>query len=323
MTITLALDPGYGNTKVYGSKGGLLVQSAVSVGGGQVIRRMTGLRSREPPLRVETDAGIFYVGANAHDWGRPVENLDLERLTGSPEMLALFFGAMTRYGVPGDPANLIVGLPISSLIGEDAEPTQKAVRRALSGAHRWRANGLDRTLTVSKVRITSQPVGAMFDYLLSDEGAMPLPRRVAFKGEIGVLGIGMNTVELLVVRHGSPVQRFTGGEKLGVRRLLDLLNHQGTYSLAELDAQLRGGSLNISDALPIWKSEVLGFIEREWDTSFRRFAAIVGVGGGTTYLREPLLRRFRGRIFVPDDPIISTVRGLYKYTLMRDRRKRQ
>ena len=96
MTTSLAFDPGCSNTKVYGSRGGLVMQSAVSVGSGQIIRRMTGLRSTEPPLRVETDAGTFYVGTSAHDWGRPVENLDLERLTGSLVMLALFLGAITH-----------------------------------------------------------------------------------------------------------------------------------------------------------------------------------------------------------------------------------
>ena len=82
---------------------------------------MTGLRSREPPLRVETDAATFYVGPNAHDWGDQVESVALEGLTGSRDMLAIFLGAMTRYGVPDDPVSLIVGLPISSLIGEHAE----------------------------------------------------------------------------------------------------------------------------------------------------------------------------------------------------------
>jgi hypothetical protein len=282
---------------------------------------MVGLRMARPPLKVETIAGCFYVGEGAHDWGRPVENLDFDRLNGSPEMLALFLGAMSRYGLPTEPITLIVGLPIATLMGENAQHTQEAVVAFLRGAHTWRADGVEQSVTISQVRITSQPVGAMFDYLLTDEGEMPLDRRVVFKGEIGILGIGFNTLDLLVVRGGSPVQRFTAGETLGVRRLLELTNHDGIYSLAELDAKLRGDSLDIQTALPIWRSELLGFLEKRWGGSFRRFSRVVIVGGGARLLRDPLLLRFKEKAFIPDDPIIATARGLYKYTLMQARRR--
>lgn len=318
----LAFDPGFGNIKLYGSNGCVVVCSAVSVGGYQVIRRMAGLRVARPPLKIETPSGVFRVGENAHDWGRPVENLDFGRLTGSPEMMALLYGALTRYGSLEGEVSLIVGLPIHALMDDQGKATQKAVRDALRGTHRWTADDIEYSTTIDAVRITSQPVGAMFDYLLTDEGEMPITRRAAFKGEIGILSVGMNTVDLLVVRNGSPVQRFTAGGTLGVRRLLELLNHSGLYSLAELDAQLREGSLDTRDVLPIWQSEVLGFIERHWGNSFKRFNSVVVVGGGALLLREPFLVRFRGRAFIPDDPIISTARGLYKYTLMRARRRK-
>jgi len=319
---SLAFDPGFGNIKLYGSSGRVVVPSAVSVGGYQMVRRMAGLRVARPPLKIETTSGVFRVGENAHDWGRPVENLDFGRLTGSPEMMALLYGALTRYGSLEGDVSLIVGLPIHALMDDQGKATQKAVRDALRGTHKWKADDIEYTTTIDAVRITSQPVGAMFDYLLTDEGEMPITRRAAFKGEIGILSVGMNTVDLLVVRNGSPVQRFTAGETLGVRRLLELLNHRGLYSLAELDAQLREGSLDMRDVLPIWQSEVLGFIERQWGNSFKRFHNVVVVGGGALLLREPFLVRFRGRAFIPDDPIISTARGLYKYTLMRARRRK-
>ena len=33
-------------------------------------------------------------------------------------------------------------------------------------------------------------------------------------------------------------------------------------------------------------------------------------------LREALLRRFKERLHIPDDPIIATARGLFRYALM-------
>jgi hypothetical protein len=155
----------------------------------------------------------------------------------------------------------------------------------------------------------------MFDYLLDDAGQMPLGRRMAAKDEMGILGIGMNTLDLLVVRNATPVQRFTAGESLGVRRLLDLMRGDGAYSLAELDLRLRETPTATPEACRLWGTEVLGFIERTWGNEFRRFRVIVAVGGGTALLRESLLRRFKDKLFVPDDPVISTARGLFKYSL--------
>lgn len=321
MSTFLSYDPGYGNIKLFGPKGALVMQSAVSVGDPKRLGRMMGLRAIRPPLCVETAAGVFHVGEGAHDWGRPVENLDFERLNGSPEMLALFLGAISRYGVPSEPVSLVIGLPISTLMGEAAAPTQEAVRGFLKGAHEWATDGVHYAMRVDAVRVTSQPVGALFDYLLTDTGEMPVDRRVAFKGEIGVLGIGMNTLDLLVVRAGTPVQRFTAGETMGVRRLLELLRQRELYSVAELDTQFRSGGLDVSAALPVWQSEVMGYIERSWGTSFRRFGSVVIVGGGARLLRDALLVRFREKAYIPDDPIIGTARGLFKYTLMQARKK--
>jgi hypothetical protein len=286
MNAILAYDPGYGNIKLYGPQGGLVLQSAVSVAGAESMRPMLGLRQTKPPLRVETAAGVFRVGPGAHDWGRPVENLDVERLTGSPEMMALWYGSLSRYDLFDEAVDLIVGLPIHVLTGEDARSLQTSVRNTLRGHHTWKVDGEDRHIDVEAVLITSQPVGAMFDYLLDECGQMPIPRQVTFRGEIGVLGIGMNTLDLLVVRNGSPVQRFVAGDTLGVRRLLEYAVADRSYSLAERDALLRAGRLPAAEAVAIWQSEVLGFIERQWSTAFRRFDVVVATGGGSWILRE-------------------------------------
>jgi hypothetical protein len=313
----IAFDPGFGAIKLYGDKGGLSLPSVVATAKGQIVAPMTGLRSTQPPLMVETKSGKFYVGENAHSWGRPVESLDFDRLTGSPEILALFYGALTRYGVPAEPTGIIVGLPVATL----CDTVQQAVKDFLKSSHTWQADAQNYSATVDHVLVTSQPVGAMFDYLLTNDGEMTPDKRMAFKGEIGVLSIGMNTLELLVVSNGAVMQRFTAGGTLGVRRLLELSNHDGLYSLGELDAKLRNGTLDICETVPVWQSEVIGFLEKNWGGSYRRFTTVVVAGGGARILRDGLLSRFRDRAFIPDDPIISTARGLYKYTLMRAKRK--
>jgi hypothetical protein len=95
---TLAFDAGFGSIKVYGERGGLIMQSAVAASGGaKSLGKLIGLKAMRRPLLIQNTRGAFYVGHGVHQFGRPVQNLDFDRLTGSPEMLALLHGALTAY----------------------------------------------------------------------------------------------------------------------------------------------------------------------------------------------------------------------------------
>ncbi len=316
----VAFDPGYGAIKVFWEGGSLQIPSAVAVDGGRRVARMAGLKVQRPPLEVVLPEGRFYVGERAHDWGRPVENMDLDRLFGTPEMRALFFGAMTRAGIEGE-VDLVIGVPVGVFTGPEAEDAIRAVKTTWRGTWRWVSEGRERWLEVREVLVTGQPVGALMDYFLNLEGRPVPERRVEFPKEIGILNIGMNTIDLMTARNGELVQRLTAGETLGVRRLLALLNPDGLYTLAELDDRLRRKDLDPRSVLPLWEREVFGFIERQWGGSWRRFARILAVGGGVVLLKEALLHRFQGKAFIPDDPILATARGLYKIGRARLRRE--
>ncbi|MBT7070339.1 MAG: ParM/StbA family protein [Anaerolineae bacterium] len=325
--IFLGEDLGMGANKLYGLHGGLQTLSQVSINGSQKIGQMLGLRNKKPPLHISATNGDFYVGAGAHDWGRPVENLDYERLNGSSEMQALFKGAITRYmqryGEFDRPLSLTVGMPLEPLKGDDAKENSAAVKRWMQGVHEWEADGVPMRIEVAEVKITSQPVGALFDHLLDEQGSLIAARQSAFKKEVGIISIGFNTVELLVVRDKQPVQRFTAGATSGVRRLLEIVNHGQMYSLGELDSRLRAGRLDMREALPIWEREVGGVIERTWGTSWKRFAAILLVGGGAVLLKEPLTQRFAGKAYIPEKTVLSIASGLYKLGLFQANRKRK
>jgi hypothetical protein len=84
-------------SKVFGLRGGLVMPSAIAPNGQHTVAKLTGLRAGAKPRRVEGKVGSFYVGQGTHTVGRLVQNLDFDRLTGSPEMMALFDGAMTMY----------------------------------------------------------------------------------------------------------------------------------------------------------------------------------------------------------------------------------
>jgi hypothetical protein len=324
--IVIGIDPGAGAIKLYGPGGGVQVPAILAVDEGHTLGRMAGLAQRKPPLRVRTENGAFFIGAGAHEWGRPLsEDLDHDRFTGSPELRAVLVAGLTSYAAAvsalAEPLSVYLGLPLEAL-SEEAGAVADGVRRWLVGTHAWQADGKPLSATVEAVRITSQAAGALFDYLLDDAGAFVPARKAHFDKEIGVISVGMNTVELLVTRSGAPQDRFTAGRTAGVRRLLDLLNPGGLYSLGELDTQLRAGKLDTAAALPVWEREVISFVERRWGHAHKRFAAVIVVGGGALLLRQGLTARFNARAYVPDDPVLATARGLYKLAALNAARRR-
>ncbi len=314
-------DLGMGAIKLYGPAGGLQILSQVATHIRHNVNGMLGLAARKKAMEITTPNGNFFIGEGAHDWGRPVENLDYDRLTGAPEMNALLYGALAQYqsqfGEVNGPVNVMVGLPLETMLGDEATRNADAVRKWLKGSHIWTVSDKAYQMTVVVAKCTSQPAAAYFDYILGDDGRLNPARRAVAANEVGVMSIGFNTIELLVVRDKAPVQRFTTGNTIGVRRLLELINKERHFSRGELDVMLRNGKLDTREALPIWAREVFGQIETHWGRSFRRFAGVIIVGGGSILLRDQLVAKFQGKAIIPDDPIHSIARGLYKFALAR------
>ncbi len=317
----LAVDAGYGNTRVYGAKGGVVLPSLVATNGAKTVSKWAAgdlkrARHAAKPRLVQTDYGAYYVGPGAHEAGNPVENLDLDRMTG-PEMKALLYGVLSQYAAPRH-ANLILALPIAMALGEEGDVAKEQAKAMLSGDHVWWIDDKKQTLTVDEVVVTSQPAGAMFDFLLNAKGEMPPDKKILRRTKsFGLLSLGFNTIEMMVVEEGRLIEKHVAGENKGVHYLLDLLNPDQAYSLGELDSQLRAGRLDVSTALPRWQREVMGQIEKHWGKAVQRFAAVFVVGGGTFLIRDALLAKFKDKLVIPDDPILSIARGCYKYTLFK------
>lgn len=321
----IGLDLGMGNCKAWGFTNGLAVASHVAIDNGQTVSHLAGMKASQPPAKISIDGRSFFVGANAHAWGRAVESLDYDRLTGSPEIRAVFYATMSSYmqayGRIEQPIKVVAGLPLEPLTGDEGavKATVTAVQGWLKRHHTWLMDGAAYDLEVESVRIMPQPAGALSDFLLDDNGRSLPAHRIYAKNEIGVISIGFNTIELLVMQNSVPVQRFTAGYTSGVRRLLELVNGDGLYSLGELDSQLRAGNLpHAEDALNLWAREIDGQIEKTWGKAWRRFARVVMVGGGAVLLNGRLSTKFNGKGFMPDEPILSIARGLRKAGMARE-----
>ncbi|HEY6074701.1 MAG TPA: ParM/StbA family protein, partial [Anaerolineales bacterium] len=307
--ITLGFDMGMGALKLWGASGGLQLVSQVATNGrAHLIEGSLGLKNRTRPTEVKSDFGSFYVGLTAHAHGQPVENLSFDRLTGTPEMRALLYGALAQYqdqyGPFDDSLSLIVGLPLQMMTGIPAEQYKENVRAWLAGTHEFTANGCTHRIEIARVRQASQPVGALFDYVLDEDSRMIRDRGSALLAEVGVISVGFNTVEVLVVKDQKPEEGFTQGYVVGVRRLLELINHDELYSLGELDEMLRSGGLGteLEKNVPIWFSQVEGVIDHRWrGNSYKRFAKVLIVGGGALLLKKSLTMKFGHKAWMPQD----------------------
>ena len=304
--------------------------SQVALDGVEQVRGTLGLRASKRPLRLQYGGHSFFVGPKSHDAGRPIESLDYERLTGAPEMIALFYGALTRMAEQLATANvhlsdlalqIVVGLPHGSLKGDEGDKTKAAMKKWMTGDHTWMADGVPYSAHIESVKIASQATGALFDYLLDDAGKFIPEHKGGFKGEVGVVSVGFNTVEVMAIRNKEAIDRFTGGATVGVRRLLEIVNAGNLYSLGELDTLLRAGQLDATTALTVWEREVVGFVERTWGEQWKRFAAVLLVGGGVQLLANSLPYKFNGKAVVSDQPVLSIARGLEKLGKMLGGRK--
>ena len=309
MTV-IGIDPAAGAIKLYGPAGGVQVPAILAVDEGHTLARMVGLAQRKPPLRIRTDNGSFFVGAGAHEWGRPLsEDLDHDRFTGSPELRAMLAAGFTGYAQTyeslADPLAVYLGLPLEAL-SEEAGAVADGVRRWLVGAHAWQADARPLSVTIETVKITSQAAGALFDYLLDDSGAFIPARKAHFDKEIGVISVGMNTVELLVTRQRRAPGSLYGRTHRGRARLV----RPGEPRRAVLPGRTGHATPGRASSTPrrrcrCREREVISFIERRWGNAYKRFAAVIVVGGALL-LRSSLLARFNAKAYMPDDPVLST-----------------
>ena len=317
MTNVLALDPGYGNTKVCFNGQTASIQSAVarpqSVGLAAI-----GMKTASQVQLVRLDDYEFAIGPGAWHWGNLLTSRDYSALS-SPERRALAFGTIASLLHPGrqDVDLMVVGLPVPLLQDTTQAEAVMGGLKAYKGTHCFSVDGQEYQLNIGRLKVLPQPVGAYADWLLEkpeDQDALRV-RKHGRQAEVAVLDLGMNTLDLYVIQDGKVSPRFIGGDKVGVRRLLELLTGNG-HEPEELDARLRAGRLHPSQSqMESWLGEVLAAVERVWP-QLRRFDAVIPTGGGAIVMGDLLSTALIAKgaaVYWPDDPIAANVRGLWKW----------
>jgi hypothetical protein len=311
--ISVGLDAGMGAVKLFSRDGSVEMLSQVSINGSGHLDSMVGLVSAKRPLCVKTVDGEFYTGANAHDFGRAIgRNLNFDRLNGTPEMRALVYAAFTQYikahGAFDAPLSMMVGLSLATMT-EEMKEYRSAMRKWLTGLHDWSCDGQTYSVNIESVRTNSQPVGALFNFVLNDDCTISNEHKGALTSEVGVLSIGFKTLEFMVIENSKVKEGLTIAHNLGVHRLLELVKQAKTYSLGELDMMARANDKRVREKLNLWASEVNGAIDEVWGKVLPRFEAVLVVGGGAMLLGN--LLKLQGKQILDQNPVMSIARGLY------------
>lgn len=320
--MVIGFDPGAGKCAISHSGKQHMLLSQVSIDDGTRLYGGAGVATGgNRPVSVETADGKFWVGNGAHDYGHPVENLDFERLTGSPEMRAMYYAALSRIAKPGellDVALLVVGLPNAVLKRADKRTIVDSVKAFMGGAHTWVCSGKEMRANVQRVNIAGQPIGALMEFMLTPEGTMKADAARYHAKEVGVVNIGASTLDLSVVRDGRIVERFTDGNESGARQLLAQLNTGRRYSMSEMDARARAGQLELNGQLNVWWSEINGAIDELWGRAWPRYSKVILCGGGVYLLQEKLQNKFGPLVYSASNPVLSTAIGLERIGLWQE-----
>jgi hypothetical protein len=312
MNIVIALDPGFGNTKVCFDGQTSYCPSAV-VHPRNIGLAGIGMKSHAKAHIVQVDGQEFAIGEGAWNHGQSANGMDYIGLA-SPARKALFFANLANYLDPGAYAfeQLVVGLPVPLLMDNTQAQVIFDRLKVLKDESVFVCDQGEYVFSFDKIKVLAQPVGAYADWLLDDDLQ---PRFNTRNLQVAVLDIGMNTLDLYVFKGGKVTPKYVGGGKVGVRRLLHMLDKSGG-DLHELDDDLRNRRLRPAKGeLDQWLDEIFHEVEKYWP-NLKQFDSVVPVGGGSALLGERLHLEMIGKGAIvnwPEDPLLANVKGLWKW----------
>jgi hypothetical protein len=284
----------------------------------------------------KTTFGSYLIGAQFIEEGVKTRSID-SSFYSSESFKVVFLYSLKQAGIK-NPV-IVTGLPT-----EFFEDHRKALAKNL---RQWAtAEGYN----IEGVIISRQQSAAFYDPLLLDENGNPVDTKELINGKIGVIDIGYGTIDCGELYNGKLTKK-TFGESEGVsvihKEVLTLLQSPPSswfgrgkkagilpegFSLPKstnehtIDKWLReGGEIPFRgekiDLNPITKESreqyasktIQRCINNLWgNTDFHN--AIIVAGGGATVIGGDILKtKITTKIFIPKDPNLSIVRGLYEY----------
>lgn len=317
-TIDLGGDFGFGGIKVYGKNGGVLVSSLVARLDHDNVSDAN--RNLGHTHYIDHDGSTYVVGVAAWSIGDARHNQSMDRLVkGSYDVKMAVYAALGQYFNGGrirSNINMYVGLPASLLAGDKKATTAASVSKWLVGEHEWGFNGKPMRCVIDSISLRTQATGALGDMIHNLAGQQT--KEVEYMDDgVGVVSVGMNTIELSGAKRGRPVDTMIKSyENGGVRKLINSISQCTGKVAGEIDEDLRSGRQVIpSGILSDWSDDIIGEIAAKWATHLPTLKRILLVGGGAQYIAGAMRQRLGDIVYTPSDPLLAVSRGLYKWSV--------
>ncbi|MBN1888077.1 MAG: ParM/StbA family protein [Thermoflexales bacterium] len=301
--IYAGIDAGFGFTKIIVILNGRLrtfvFPSVLGLAESTVEFSVAGGSRRKPSTATFKGTPYFY-GEDAILQSRVTTGRQDRDRIGSDEELLLALIALARLDITR--AHIVTGLPVAWLRDKDK------LIRTWTGTHQLAFGKRELAITIENVTVIPQPLGGYYSWALDNAG-QPAQSKEMLNGALGLLDIGWNTSDLTGLRAIRPVQQWCGGEQVGMRRVIEIIDarlraeHGITRRPHNLDAALRDGQavtvygqpVDVSgiaqQARAMVAADIQAAATRLWGSA-DAFDRVLIFGGGAAGLSNELRKAF-------------------------------
>lgn len=285
----------------------------------------TGLgRSRRRAQRIVYDGTEYYVGEDALRHSRTQAGRQDRSRIGSVEERVLALAALAKMDVSH--AYVVTGLPV--LWFND----RRKLSGSLKGEHRFTWGQEERVVTIHGVTTVPQPLGGFYEHILGTSGFAIILESDLMR-TYALLDIGWNTTDMTAIDQLQPVERWSGGERVGMRNVVEIVGDQvqRRWGLElqphEVDVAIRrryvepfGKRQDIGDiidgAIVSLGQQEVAAATRLWGNG-ERMTAILVFGGGAAVLGRAIRAAFPHNSFILTRPEMANAIGFCKFAQRR------
>jgi len=321
-----SVDVGYGETKARTEHGLALLASII--GPAVDIEFETSLAHVTPGCRLEIDGRDLFVGELARlQSAMPQRPQSRARDLKIVKTLAL--AALLEADARETIDHLVTGLPVEWYADKEALAAE------LTGKHHVKYNGVPMQLEILKVEVLPQPVGAIFDAILSDTGSPTDPHGWA-EGKVAVIDVGNGTTDFVLMDglnyiqdYGDLIASLTTATAGTLKHLVANAIKEKfdiEYPDTDMDEVLKtrkiiqwGNCTQIDRIVDSAVDEVVHPIIEHAQSLWpmrKTFSTVICVGGVMPMLFDEI-RAVIPSAFMPPNPQTSNVDGFYKWGLLR------
>lgn len=172
-------------------------------------------------------------------------------------------------------------------------------------------------IDIDKVRVLAQPLGGFYSWAFNKEGKFKVSQS-ELQGEILVIDIGFNTLDLYGLNNMKLEPKYTTGDTAGVRRAADKLaeyiRQQFDVRVSQTEAndllmssnpvfRYAGGNADltpvIKQVLEASTTEIINICETKIGNG-KQFSHIFFTGGGSQLLKKEMLKHYPFALVLPN-----------------------